>query len=88
MYKSWIDNIVFGGIVFILLGIPIIRLMIKTFKQWKEDRYNPLSDIADKFMKLFDSLLVRKAKDADLCFLRDLITWRTRQTLWSRPCRC
>ena len=54
MYKSWIDNIVFGGIVFILLGIPIIRLMIKTFKQWKEDRYNPLSDIADKFMKLFD----------------------------------
>ena len=61
MYKSWIDNIVFGGIVFILLGIPIIRLMIKTFKQRKEDRYNPLSDIADKFMKLFDSLLVRKA---------------------------
>ena len=74
MYKSWIDNIVFGGIVFILLGIPIIRLMIKTFKQKKEDRYNPLSDIADKFMKLFDSLLVRKAKDADLCFLRDLIS--------------
>lgn len=65
---------VFGGIVFLLLGIPIIRLMIMTFKQWKEDRYNPLSDIADKFMKLFDLLLVRKPKDADLCFLRDLIT--------------
>lgn len=74
MDKSWIDNAVFGGIVFLLLGIPIIRLMIMEFKQWKEDRYNPLSDITNKLMKLFNSLLVRKTKDADLCFLRDLIT--------------
>lgn len=74
MYKSLIDNIVFGGVVFLLLGIPIIRLMVMTFKQWKEDRYNPLNNIADKFMKLFDSLLVRKPKNADLCLLRDLIT--------------
>lgn len=74
MYKSWIDNIVFGGIVFLLLGIPIIRVIIMIFKQWKEDKYNPLSGIADKLMRLFDSLLIRKPKDADLCFLRDLIT--------------
>ncbi len=74
MDKSWIDNIVFGGIVFLLVGVPIIRLMIMEFKQWKEDKYNPLSDITNKLMKLFNSLLTRKTKDADLCFLRDLIT--------------
>lgn len=36
MDKSWIDNLVFGGIAFMLLGTPLIRLMIMTFKQWKE----------------------------------------------------
>lgn len=41
MDKSWIDNIVFGGIVFLLVGVPIIRLMIMEFKQWKEDKLKP-----------------------------------------------
>lgn len=74
MDKSWIDNLVFGGIAFLLLGIPLIRIMIMVVKYWKEDKYNLLSDITNKFMKLFNSLLIRKTKDADLCFLRDLIT--------------
>lgn len=75
MDKSWIDNFVFGGIAFCFFGIPLIRVVIIVIKQWKEDKYNPLNDIdIHKLMKLFNSLLVRKVKDADLCFLRDLIT--------------
>lgn len=74
MDKSWIDNLVFGGIVFLLLGIPLIRLMIMVVKYWKEDKCNLLNEITNNLMKLFNSLLIRKTKDAELCFLRDLIT--------------
>lgn len=74
MDKSWIDNLVFGGIVFLLLGIPLIRLMIMVVKYWREDKCNLLSEITNNLMKLFNSLLIRKTKDAELCFLRDLIT--------------
>ena len=75
-----IDKIVFGGIGFLIFGMPIIMV----FKDMmKED--GALNDIANKLIQMFNSLFVRKVKDADLCLLRDLITISVTEDGISRP---
>lgn len=75
-----IDKIVFGGIGFLIFGMPIIMV----FKDMmKEDR--ALNDIANKLIQMFNSLFVRKVKDTDLCLLRDLIIISVTEDGISRP---